>query len=158
MVGGRLAYPDVDRAQIIQIHNQSLQVGMSIYAYGFFFALDDAFRKSHPPSSNNANKIGKFVENLRTDLLAAGLPRTFITWYPTPSRLRVPGHTLEQGWLVVLGTGFDKKLHAPIPDGLEERVKAILGTQDEPQWWLMEGYAYPLPNCKYSCIDRDNPN
>lgn len=131
---------------------------MSIYAYGFFIVLDNAYCKAHPPSSNDGTKIRELVQKLETDLIAAGLSHTFITWFPTPSRLRVLECTLDEDLLVMLGTGFDKKLHALIPDGLEEQLKTILGTQDEPQWWLMEGYSYPPLNRKYSCIDRYDPN
>ncbi|CAE6479083.1 unnamed protein product [Rhizoctonia solani] len=47
--------------------------------------------------------------------------------------------------MVVLGTGFDLKHHAPISDELVRRVQDILNVKEMPSWWAMPDYVYPPP-------------
>ncbi|KAG8744473.1 hypothetical protein FRC11_013446, partial [Ceratobasidium sp. 423] len=82
--------------------------------------------------------------DVRSELLATGLHELSIASIPTPKKLRTNG-AADYGWLVILGTGFDKTLHVPVPDGLTERVRAIIGAKEEPAWWTMRLFSYPHP-------------
>lgn len=54
------------------------------------------------------------VSALRSDLVAAGVDVTHIVYRNTPKSEYIPGISLDEGWLVIFGTGFDKTLRAPI--------------------------------------------
>ncbi|CAE6525612.1 unnamed protein product [Rhizoctonia solani] len=74
--------------------------------------------------------------------MATGLHKLAIaTSIPTPKRFRTPSSD-ENGWLVILGTGFDKTLHVPVPDELLRRVREILEIEEDPAWWLMRWFNY----------------
>ncbi|CAE6411207.1 unnamed protein product [Rhizoctonia solani] len=77
--------------------------------------------------------------------MATGLHKLAIaTSIPTPKRFRTPSSD-ENGWLVILGTGFDKTLHVPVPDELLRQVREILEIEEDPAWWLMRWFNYPHP-------------
>ncbi|EUC59285.1 hypothetical protein RSOL_305800, partial [Rhizoctonia solani AG-3 Rhs1AP] len=51
----------------------------------------------------------------------------------------------DGGWLIILGTGFNKTPHVPILDELMQRVQEILQSEEPAAWWLMRKFTYPHP-------------
>ncbi|CAE7231729.1 unnamed protein product [Rhizoctonia solani] len=119
-----------------------------ICAYGFFVDLPDLYgRKRSVPDPDREFSVmedmGKVLEQVKFDLLAAGLNHLSIVRFPTPKNRRKITSP-DKGWLIILVTGFKNKSHAPVSEELVERVQAILATEEQPTWWLMSRlYGYP---------------
>ncbi|CAE6498013.1 unnamed protein product [Rhizoctonia solani] len=138
-MGQNLAYPEVSPARIREIYQQSQS--NTIYAYGFLLNSSRLFALSYPELSGKTVAYNvKSPGELGTLLCAAGLSVMALIIYPIPE-----SEQEDERWLVVLETGFDKKLHCPVPDEVLSRVQAILNTTQSPSWWRMEGFRYPLP-------------
>ncbi|EUC64531.1 hypothetical protein RSOL_513730 [Rhizoctonia solani AG-3 Rhs1AP] len=136
--GYLIPYPDVPAEQVHEIYQQSLR--RIVYGYGFFvdpFALDSKKVSLGEDESQALKKV-------KSDLYALGLhPTSIASHYPTPMWLRDTGE--EEGWLVILGTGFDLKHHVPISSEMVKHAQAILSTDEEPSWWPMMEFCYPSP-------------
>ncbi|CAE7168658.1 unnamed protein product [Rhizoctonia solani] len=146
-MGGKLAYPDVSAEMIHEIYKQSQHE--RICAYGFFVDLPDLYERKRSVSdpgrsfSSVMEDMRKVLEQTRLDLLAAGLNHLSIAHFPTPKNRRKITSP-DNGWLIILVTGFKKTSHAPVSEELVERVQAILATDERPTWWLMSRlYGYP---------------
>ncbi|KDN36618.1 hypothetical protein RSAG8_10721, partial [Rhizoctonia solani AG-8 WAC10335] len=144
--GYLIPFPDVSPDRVDEIYQQSQR--RIIYGYGFFvgpFALID---KKKSLGSDHSYAGQDMLDKAQSDLYALGLqPKSITSHYPTPMWFRDTCD--EEGWLVILGTGFGLQHHVPISDELVQRVQAILSTDDEPSWWPMMEFLYPPPKCEY---------
>ncbi|CAE6462112.1 unnamed protein product [Rhizoctonia solani] len=147
-MGYRLNYPEVSYSTVKEIYRKSLR--QPIHAYGFFVELSELHERRRPidtldPSISIIDDMSAMLWDMKSQLIATGLHELSIPVIPTPKKFRT-NDAAAYGWLVILGTGFDEKLHVPTPDGLKERVRAILGVDEEPGWWTMRLFSYPHPN------------
>ncbi|CAE6472531.1 unnamed protein product [Rhizoctonia solani] len=144
--GYKLAYPDVTHPEIYEIYKQSLH--KPIHAYGFFVDPVQLFtkRQDRSPAMDElaAKDVLRFLWELREELHATGLHKLAIASIPTPKRYQTSSSG-DNGWLVILGTGFDKTLHVPVPEELMRRVREILETEEPPAWWSTRWFNYPHP-------------
>lgn len=145
-MGGYIAYPKLGPEQIHKIYNQSRHT--PIQGYGYFVDPLKTYMDFCPDTwaRDAANRgMSKFLYALQEQLFVAGLDPSYVPFYSTPRRLWLPGISSDKGYLVVLGTGFNQQLHDPEVLKLEERVRAILRTQEEPCWWPMRNFYFPPP-------------
>ncbi|CAE6435800.1 unnamed protein product [Rhizoctonia solani] len=153
-MGELIAYPDVPPEKIVEIHKRSRLE--PIHGYGFFIELMSAYNKEYPldspnPSIHKNGNSFKWMHSLQDRLVAAGVHSSYIADYPTLPKYRV-GNYCDEGWLVVLGTGFGKKLHTPLVEGLVKRVQDIIGTDQRPSWFTMKRFSYPNPKAWNACV------
>ncbi|KAG8749299.1 hypothetical protein FRC11_011457 [Ceratobasidium sp. 423] len=147
-MGRRLAYPDVPSPKIHEIYKQSLH--KPIHAFGFYVDLAELYDKKRGPlgslnlSIPIADDVGVLLQEVRSELVAAGLHKLSIAWIPIPKQRRTI-YSGDEAWLVILGTGFDKTPHVPISDELTQCVRDILKTEEPPSWWSMTLFTYPPP-------------
>ncbi|KAH7334067.1 hypothetical protein B0J17DRAFT_709097 [Rhizoctonia solani] len=123
-----------------------------IHAYGFFVDLLALYNRKRgrpdSPDIDAADDVSRFLWDVEMELLAAGLHKLSIASVPTPKQF----HTIysgDEGWLVILGTGFDMTPHVPIPSEITERVRNIFKAEEPPGWWSMRWFTYPAPKYKY---------
>ncbi|CAE7219376.1 unnamed protein product [Rhizoctonia solani] len=142
--GKTVPYPDVGPEQIHQIYRQSQH--KPIYAYGFF--VDDIeFDEAEEalgrvdPSLSPLDQYDPMIDEMMSELHALGLATNAII--PHICGMRRNDY---EGWLVILGTGFDCKLHAPVSPGLVEKVQTILHMKKEPSWFETMSAVYPPPD------------
>ncbi|CAE6479843.1 unnamed protein product [Rhizoctonia solani] len=87
---------------------------------------------------------GEFLWDVEEKLLSVGVHELFIADVPTPKQYRTHPLSAEEGWLIILGTGFDKTPHVPISDELTQRGE-VLRTEEPAAWWSMRKFTYPHP-------------
>ncbi|CAE6446691.1 unnamed protein product [Rhizoctonia solani] len=147
-MGFRLAYPDVPPPTIHEIYKKSLR--QPIHAYAFFVDLPDLYSRIRgpldaiDPSISVMDDMAKVIWHVRSKLIATGLHKLSIASIPIPKQRRTI-YSGDVGWLVVLGTRFDKAPHVPVSDELTQRVRTIICAKDEPAWWKMRKFSYPHP-------------
>ncbi|CAE6337649.1 unnamed protein product [Rhizoctonia solani] len=155
-----IVYPIVPPGKITEIYKRSRRE--PINGYGFFIELMSAYNKEYPVDSPDRSIHGnknsfKWMESLRNRLIAAGVHNSYVVDYPTLPKCRI-GDCCEEGWLVILGTGFNKALHTPLSDGLVERVQEVIGTDKKPSWFTMKRFSYPDPKAWNACVVYRNPS
>ncbi|CAE6481277.1 unnamed protein product [Rhizoctonia solani] len=145
-MGRRLAYPDVPPATIYEIYKQSLR--KPIHAYGIFvdpIALYNRLRgRPESPDACIMKDQGLFLSDMQEKILSIMPNELSIAQVPTPKQYRHPW-SADGGWLIILGTGFDKTPHVPISDELMQRVREILQSEEPAAWWSMRKFTYPHP-------------
>ncbi|CUA75809.1 hypothetical protein RSOLAG22IIIB_06090 [Rhizoctonia solani] len=140
----RLAYPDAPPSKLYEIYRQSLR--QPIHAYGFYVDPAQLYHKKRDrcqPNRPLAKDLSLFMWETRQELLDTGLHKLAVTIVPSPKQYRTISST--QGWLIILGTGFDKTPHVPISDELTQRVRGIIETDEPPTWWSLRSYEYAHP-------------
>ncbi|CAE6532477.1 unnamed protein product [Rhizoctonia solani] len=160
LMGELIAYPDVPPSKIVEIYKRSRRE--TINGYGFFIELMSAYDKVYPFNSPDRSIHGnknsfKWMESLRNRLIDAGVHNSYVVDYPTPPKYRI-GDYCDEGWLVILETGFNKTPHAPLEDGLVERVQEIIGTDKQPSWFTMKRFSYPDPKAWNACVVYKGPS
>ncbi|CAE6477255.1 unnamed protein product [Rhizoctonia solani] len=140
----RLAYPDAPPSKLYEIYQQSRR--QPIHAYGFYIDPVQLYHKKQDRRQSNrtgAHDLRLFMWETKQELFATGLHPLAVTTVPSPKQYRTISST--EGWLIILGTGFDKTPHVPISDELTQRVRDILETDELPAWWSMRLYEYAHP-------------
>ncbi|CAE6477248.1 unnamed protein product [Rhizoctonia solani] len=132
-MGRRFAYPDAPPSKLYEIYRQSRR--QPIHAYGFYVDPVELYDKKQEPlqsSTFRPEDFSLFLWETKQELFATGLHKLAVITVPRPKQY----HTvLDEGWLVILGTGFDETPHVPISDELTQRVRDILETDEPPAWW-----------------------
>ncbi|CAE6511443.1 unnamed protein product [Rhizoctonia solani] len=145
-MGKRLAYPDVSPEKLHEIYRQSLR--KPNHAYGFFVSPVALYKKirgrPESPDMPIEDDVGLFLWDIQQQLYGIGLHKLAIVDVPTPKQCR-DIYLQDFGWLIILGTGFDKTLHVPISDEFTQCVQNILQTEEPPAWWSMKQFTYAHP-------------
>ncbi|CUA75300.1 hypothetical protein RSOLAG22IIIB_11622 [Rhizoctonia solani] len=145
-MGKRLAYPDAPLEKLDEIYRQSLR--KPIHAYGFFVDPVALYKKirgrPESPDTPIEKDVGLFLWDIQLQLYGIGLHKLAIVDIPSAKQYRKI-YPQNSGWLIVLGTGFDKTLHVPVSDEFTQCVRNILQTEEPPAWWSMKKFTYPNP-------------
>ncbi|KAF8596534.1 hypothetical protein BDV93DRAFT_514095 [Ceratobasidium sp. AG-I] len=122
-----VADPPLTREEIREQGRERLRWGFA-YAVSPFEYVDKEWARDTSATRDPKAVIQRWSDYKKSVLAEAGLHSK--SWIP---------YLLPDGSLVtllVLGLGFGKVLHYPLRPGIIERVKEVLGTDDEPQWYL----------------------
>ncbi|KAF8599110.1 hypothetical protein BDV93DRAFT_526295 [Ceratobasidium sp. AG-I] len=141
----RVMYPDVSDKRMEQIYEES--ESQLIWGYGYFVDFFGEFKRVYSVPLNNGlphNPEDKrsFIPRFKAEIVATGAQ---VLWCPTPPKELERGASLEEGWLVIVTTGFNKTAHVAADEEMIDRVKLVLKREDNPGWWLMREFSYPPP-------------